>query len=96
MRPSETLDKHRAAARRIVSRYPVANPQVFGSVARGEDKEGSDLDILVEHSGELSLMQLVKLEMELERLLEVPVSVHTVAEFKKTSLAQIKSQQRAL
>jgi hypothetical protein len=34
--------------RAVIARYPVANPRIFGSVARGEDEEGSDLDLLVD------------------------------------------------
>ena len=48
MRPSEALAKHRDEVREIIARYPVSNPRIFGSAARGEDTEGSDLDILVE------------------------------------------------
>ena len=48
MRPSEALAKHRNAIVEILGRYPVSNPRVFGSVARGEDTEESDLDIIVQ------------------------------------------------
>jgi uncharacterized protein len=44
MRPSEALAKHRDEVLRI-ARYPVSNPRIFGSTARGEDTEESDLDI---------------------------------------------------
>ena len=47
MRPSEALAKYRDEVLAIIARYPVTNPRVFGSTARGEDVEGSDLDILV-------------------------------------------------
>ena len=48
MRPSEALPKHRETIRRLVAEAGMANPRVFGSVLRGEDKEDSDLDILVD------------------------------------------------
>lgn len=48
MRPSEALAKHRDKVLEIIARYPVSNPRIFGSVARGEDVEGFDVDLLVD------------------------------------------------
>lgn len=48
MRPSEALAKHRDEVLAIIARYPVSNPRIFGSVARGDDREDRDLDILVD------------------------------------------------
>ena len=95
MRPSEALDKHRDKALEIMARYPVINPQVFGSVARGEDGEQSDLDIMVEVAGELTYVDLARLEMDLEQLLGVPVGVHTPGEFRSSRLDRINSERRA-
>ena len=47
MKPSEALARHRVKIREAAGRFPVANPRVFGSVARGNDQSNSDLDILV-------------------------------------------------
>ncbi|MGY6708075.1 MAG: nucleotidyltransferase family protein [Rhizobiaceae bacterium] len=77
MRPSEALKRHREEVLETIARYPVKNPRVFGSVARGEDTEGSDLDILVEHDGRLSTFELAGLELELEKILSVRVDVQT-------------------
>ena len=38
---------------------------VFGSFARGEQKPGSDLDLIVEFSERKSLLELVRIEREL-------------------------------
>lgn len=67
MRPSEALNLHRAGSR-IVSSHRATNPRVFGSVARGEDTEGSDLDILVDKAPRMSLMDLARIELEIEEL----------------------------
>ena len=48
MRLSEVLQSHRAAIRGVVAAHRACNAQVFGSVARGLETEGSDLDILVD------------------------------------------------
>ena len=69
MRPSEALAKHRDEVLAIIARYPVTNPRVFGSVARGEDTEGSDIDILVEPKARISYFDLAGLALELEELL---------------------------
>lgn len=96
MRPSEALARHRDEVLAIIAKYPVTNPRVFGSVARGEDVEGSDVDILVDRSGALSLFDLASLELELEALLGVPVGVHTPGEFRPKNLERIESEKRAL
>lgn len=96
MRPSEALARHRDEVLAIIARYPVSNPRVFGSVARGEDTEGSDVDILVERSGSLTYIDLAKLEMELEALLNVPVGVHTPGEFGPAAMTRITADRRSL
>lgn len=50
---------------------------VFGSVARGEADEQSDLDFLVEMEPGRSLFDLSRLQYELEQLLNCPVDVVT-------------------
>lgn len=77
MRPSEALAARLGQVREVIARYPVRNPRLFGSAARGEDGEGSDLDILVDPTERTSLFDLAGLEIELERLLGVPVDVLT-------------------
>ena len=44
MKPSQVLDLHREAIRRIVLANDALNPRVFGSVFHGHDTEHSDLD----------------------------------------------------
>ena len=48
---------------------------LFGSVARGTDAQGSDLDLLVEFEPGSSLFDLLHLTRELEDLLGRPVDV---------------------
>jgi uncharacterized protein len=79
MRPSELLDQHRLAIRRVVSAHRAENPRVFGSVAHGEDTEASDLDILVDPQPRMSLFDLGAIIAELNELLGVPVDVATPA-----------------
>lgn len=97
MRPSETLSKHRDEVLQIISRYPVSNPRVFGSVARGEDVEGSDLDILVESEFEVTtFVHLADLEINLEALLGIAVDVRTPGEFGERASARVAADMRSL
>lgn len=52
--------------------------KVFGSVARGEDGEGSDIDLLVEFEHGASLFDQAGLEIELEEILGRPVDVMSI------------------
>lgn len=61
----------------ILKRYDVKRAAFFGSFARGEANKDSDIDILVEFRGNKSLLDLVKLEMELEKALNKKIEVIT-------------------
>ncbi len=76
MKPSERLNAHREAIRAIVAAHRASNPRVFGSVARGEDTEESDLDILVDPVG-MTLFDLGAILNELTELLGVEVDIVT-------------------
>lgn len=77
MKPSIAFELKRHAIRRIADRFHVSNPRVFGSVLRGEDVDGSDLDLLVDPLPETTLLDLGGLQGELEDLLGAPVDVLT-------------------
>jgi predicted nucleotidyltransferase len=71
------LDAHRAEIRRIVEANMATNPRVFGSVVRGEDKDGSDIDILVDALPGATLFDLGGIQYELQELLRVRVDLLT-------------------
>lgn len=50
---------------------------IFGSFARGDNKKGSDIDILVEFKVAPSLLSLIKLENDLTEMLGVKVDLLT-------------------
>jgi uncharacterized protein len=77
MKPSERLNAHREAIRAIVAAHRASNPRVFGSVARGEDTEESDLDILVDPADRMSLFDLGGIQFGVSQLLGVHVDVVT-------------------
>ncbi len=76
MLPSILLQARKHEIRTILERYPMlSNIKVCGSVARGEDSEGSDIDFLVEPGPEATLFDLGGLHEDLEELLGVPIDI---------------------
>jgi len=62
---------------RLAEQRGACNLRVFGSVARGEAKEGSDLDLLVEWEPNRSLLDHAGLVQDLQDLLGMKVHVGT-------------------
>ena len=77
MKPSIALQTHRAAIRSLVERHRACNPRIFGSVLRGDDLDGSDLDILIDPTSETTLFDIGAIKHELLMLLGIPVDVLT-------------------
>lgn len=50
----------------ILKRNNVKRASLFGSFARGENREGSDIDIMVEYGAGTTLFKAAKLKMDLE------------------------------
>ena len=77
MKPSHALQTNREAIRTVVERHHACNARVFGSVLRGDDHEGSDLDIFIDPTPNTTLMDVARIQVELEKLLGVSVDVLT-------------------
>jgi len=77
MKPSIALNLQRAAVREATGRFRTANPRIFGSVLHGTDRDGSDLDLLVDALPGATLFDLGGLQVELEELLGVHVDLLT-------------------
>ena len=77
----KTLKRHK---KELEGRYGVKQIGVFGSYVRGEQKGGSDLDILVEFEpdAEMDLIKFVELEEYLSELLGVKVDLVTKSALK--------------
>lgn len=89
VKPSEILKLKKEFIRSTISRYPVANPRVFGSVSRGEDTEESDLDILVDALPECSLFHLGGLYEELTHGLGINISLCTSGGLRPAMLERV-------
>lgn len=69
------LRQRRQAVIDAVAQRGAGNVRLFGSVARGDPTEGSDIDLLVDLDDDASLSDLIGLERELSELLGVEVDV---------------------
>jgi predicted nucleotidyltransferase len=90
MKPSESLQMHRAAIRRIVERNGASNPRVFGSVLHGDDTDASDLDILVDEiEGKTTLISLVRIQAAIESLTGCKADVLTTLDLHERFRGQV-------
>jgi uncharacterized protein len=77
MTNSQLLSENRQEILALAQQYGAKNVRVFGSVARGEDDEQSDIDFLVEMEPTRSLFDLGGFMMSLQELLGRSVDVVT-------------------
>lgn len=77
MRLRDLLQAKREDVLRLAEQYGAHNVRIFGSVARGEDDEQSDIDLLVDMDPGRSLLDVVGLWQDLQELLECNVDVVT-------------------
>ena len=61
----------------ILKRHQVAHAGIFGSTAKGIARETSDVDLLIEFTGEKSLLDLIALKFDLEAKINRKVDVNT-------------------
>jgi hypothetical protein len=73
----------------VAARYGARNVRVFGSVARGDARPDSDVDILVDMEPGRSLFDLGGLLSELQTLLDVDVDVVTEKGLRPRIRAQV-------
>lgn len=92
MKPSDALEQNRDAVRTAVSCCRAANPRVFGSVLRGEDRDGGDIDILVDALPGATLFDLGGLRIELEEILGVRVDLLTPGDISRYFRAQVLAE----
>ena len=70
---SEYIDIIKTHSDELRTQFGVRTLRLFGSVSRGEQHEGSDVDVCVEM--EPKLLLVVRLQRFLEQLLQCPVDV---------------------
>ena len=83
-----------ALQRRLREEFDVAALYVFGSVARGEAGEGSDVDLLVEFQGPPTFARFMDLKFLLEDTLGARVDLVTRAALRDRIRPRIESEAR--
>ena len=53
----------------VLKNYGITKAGIFGSIVRGEEKDNSDIDLLVQLPEKASLLELAGLKIDLEELL---------------------------
>jgi len=89
MKPSEALPTHRQAIPDIVARHSARSGRVFGSVAPGDDAEGSDIDVLVDSMPGATLLDHGALQIELEETHGLQVDLLTPGELPPKSRERV-------
>lgn len=77
MTPLELLQLRRDDIRRVAAKHGAYNIRIFGSVARGEARPDSDIDLLIEKGPATSSWFPAGLMLELEELLGRRVEIVT-------------------
>lgn len=73
MNPTLAVSEKREEILALAARHRASGVRLFGSVARGEASEESDVDLLVDFEPGASLLDHAALLVDLEDLLQVPV-----------------------
>ena len=94
--PSIALKANRDRVVEIARAHGARNVRVLGSVAHGTDREGSDVDLLVDVDASVTLFTLAGLEQALRKLLGVAVDVRTPAEISHFIRDRVLAEARPL
>lgn len=76
----------------LLAPYQPNRISIFGSYARGEERKGSDLDILIKFKERVSLLELVQIQQELSEKLGIPVDLVTENSIKNPRLKKYIEQ----
>lgn len=80
----------------ILKKHGAKRIEIFGSYARGEQRETSDLDVIVEFEKRKSLLELVGIEQELEDHLGVKIDLLTEDSISPYLVEKIKKESKVI
>ena len=96
MLPSVALASKRDQILALAAARRARRLRIFGSAARGENHEGSDIDMLIDMPARASLLQIVGLQHDIEDALGMRVDLCTERELHPSLRTRILSEARAL
>jgi hypothetical protein len=88
--------RHRAQLITAAAAHGVTNLRVFGSIARGEDRPDSDVDLLADLPPDLGLLGLGRVRVELEEILNAHVDLVPARDLKPCVRERVASELVAL
>ena len=77
---------------RTAAAHGATNVRVFGSIARGEDTESGDIDLLVDLAGAVGVVALAAFECELQEILGRKVDVVPAVYLKPALKARVLAE----
>ncbi len=83
---AKKIRENRGEINRLMKIAGASHVRIFGSVVRGEDKESSDIDFLVDFDTSKGLFPIIRLKTELSALLKEKVDVAPTSLLKKSVL----------
>ncbi len=86
------LERLYAEAPSLRQKHGVKSLAVFGSMARGDDYEGSDVDVLVTFEGDATFDNFMGLKLDLEDLLGRSVDLGTPDTLRPAMRARIEKE----
>jgi predicted nucleotidyltransferase/DNA-binding XRE family transcriptional regulator len=95
-RPSEALRAHRGEVLAFARELGASKVLVFGSVARGEDDGGSDVDLLIDIPLTYGLFAMARFQRELSDLLGVAVDLGSIDDLRPSIRETVMAEARPL
>ncbi len=92
MKIREILQQKREEILNLAAQHGASNIRIFGSVARDEEGEDSDIDFLVDMESDRSLLDRIGLIQDLEDILGRKVDLATVKGLRESFRERIMSQ----
>ena len=80
-----TIEEIKSRITPVIKKYPIEKVILFGSYARGDASETSDIDLVVESGGKMRNSRIFTLGGDLLVALPVRVDVYDILEIKESS-----------
>ncbi len=85
----DTLHDRAPELRKRLERLGATDIRVFGSVARGDETDASDVDLLVDLAPNIGMFALLRMQSEAESILGRPVDIVPISGLKPDSAERI-------